>query len=218
MSPINRTLTNPFGIQASASQYLSGSYLSPKRFSSIGWQLNLSLELDADRYLDVGSGNSILAYLLRKQDKSVFSIDHNLGSIPDVQAIFPFLPFCAGVVDACLCFQVLEHLPYSLVREGLAELARVSKKYIVISLPDQTEELSGRQRFARRVYQTFRFPLRWKPPSRQPDPEHFWEIGMDGILPEDIIRIAQMCQLTVKKNFRNPLFVYHHFFVFEKLR
>lgn len=125
MSPTNRTAENPSGIQASASQYLSANYLSPVRFSSIGWQLNLSLDLDAENFLEIGSGNNLLNYLLRKNSKSVFSIDHNRDTHPEIQALLPNLPILDCAVDASLCFQVLEHIPYEQFLISLRELARV---------------------------------------------------------------------------------------------
>jgi hypothetical protein len=208
----------PLSTQASPGKYLSGSYLSPKRFSSIGWQLTLCLELEAEYYLEIGSGNNLLVDLLRKNNKTIFSIDLSNAILPDIQASIPYLPISDCAVDASLCFQVLEHIPYDRITECLSELARVSKKFVVISLPDRSEELSLTQRLARKIYQIFHFPLRFKPPITLLDPEHFWEIGIDGISAEDIIKKAEISGLNVIKYFRNPLFRFHHFFVLEKFK
>src|SRR5439155_2642894 len=41
-----------------------------------------------------------------------------------------------GAVDVALCGQVLEHLPWSDVPRALGELARVSRKGVVLTVPD----------------------------------------------------------------------------------
>jgi SAM-dependent methyltransferase len=214
--PINRSEEEPFGIQAPSTQYSSPNYLTPRRLSSIGYQYELAVNTRGQKFLDVGSGNGILSWLLQNNGTEVVSIDHNPGVKPNLVCVLPHLPIKSNAVDVSLCFQVLEHLPYKFLGPSMMELARVSKSNVVISVPDQTEVPSYKQQFAREIYQTFHLPLRWKPPSRRTDPEHFWEIGVDGIFVEDIIKISEMCQLTMIKHFRNTLFDYHHFFVFEK--
>ncbi len=218
MSPVHRSLDSPFGIQAPAEYYLGDDYLSPNRFSSIGWQFNLSCRLNVHSYVEIGSGNDILAFLLRKRGKLIFTVDHNPGISPDLIGILPQLPLVSRSVDAVLCFQVLEHLPYGLLETCLGELTRVCKRFVVVSVPDQTVRSSPKQRLALRVYETIHFPARWKPLPSDIDPEHFWELGHNGVSAENIIDIATKCVLGLVNHFRNDLFLYHHFFVFERLR
>jgi len=46
------------------------------------------------------------------------------------------LPFESGSFDLVTCLEVLEHLPFGVFERALSELQRVSKKYIIISVPN----------------------------------------------------------------------------------
>ncbi len=213
MSPRRRTHELPFGLQAPASQYVDPTYLSPQRLSSVGFQYSLGIGLGGHSYLDVGSGNGLLVWLLRRQGKLAIAVDHNSDTRPGVVGLLPHLPFLDAAVDVSLCFQVLEHMPFSMLGSCLTDLARVSRLGVIISVPDQTEPMSCRYNMERRFYHRFRFPRRWKGKDRGIDEEHFWELGHDGLEPGDLCLIASACGLTTTRHFRNPHFPYHHFFV-----
>ena len=48
------------------------------------------------------------------------------------------MPVEDGAYDAIVCSQVLEHLPFEDVERALAELARVARVGLVVSVPDAT--------------------------------------------------------------------------------
>ena len=163
--PVNRTEADPFGIQSPGERYSYAAYLTPKRMSSIGWQLALCEETCGSTFLEVGIGSSVLASLLKHQGKTAITIDHNPEIEPDVIGQLPQLPIADQSADACLCFQVLEHLPFSYLEPCLRELRRVSRLRVLISLPDQTEILDAGARRRHAIYQRFGFPKRWHPPQ-----------------------------------------------------
>lgn len=210
----NRTIENPNAVQAASAQYLSPRYLSPKRFSSIGWQYRLCIETNSNSFLDVGSGNNILSWLLSKAGKQIISIDHNFEVRPDIVGLLPQLPVRSKAVETALCFQVLEHLPFQMVLDCLKEFKRISSKYVIISVPDQSDILSNRIKLMRAFADHMGFPKRWKTPLKTKNEEHFWELGFDQIDSETFIILAKRCGLTIQKDFQNNLYPYHHFFVF----
>ena len=73
---------------------------------------------------DVSSGALDIAARLNPEARFV------LGSVVD-------LPFPDGSFDAVGCFEVLEHLPHDLPRQALTELARVTRRAIVLSVPHE---------------------------------------------------------------------------------
>jgi len=58
-------------------------------------------------------------------------------NIPGVQGTAEALPFTNGAFDLVTCFEVLEHLPYEAFPIALREIARVSRKYIIVSVPNR---------------------------------------------------------------------------------
>jgi hypothetical protein len=47
------------------------------------------------------------------------------------------LPFPRGHFDLVICTEVLEHLPQSVLEAGVREMQRVSRRYILVSVPNQ---------------------------------------------------------------------------------
>lgn len=213
--PINRTKDNPFGIQKSYLEYYEPGYLKPNRMSSYGYQYKLAMEANSDTYLNVGSANDLLNYLLLKQGKFIVDLDIDKETRPRVTAKIPDLPFSSKSFDVVMCFQVLEHMPFSFISQSLKELNRIACRQIILSLPDITQSKKGK--FKYRFFSLFKRPRKWqiyKP--RSIDPEHFWEIGAGDINLDMVISCFQKENLTIFNHFRNELYPYHHFFVLEK--
>jgi len=101
---------------------------------------------DCSSILDIGCGNGFFLHLIQKsinitdlvgiepiKDK-VKSMIHNFN-IPGIIADAGHLPFKSESFDAVIALEVLEHLPYTTYSKALNEIQRISKKYIVISVP-----------------------------------------------------------------------------------
>jgi ubiquinone/menaquinone biosynthesis C-methylase UbiE len=92
--------------------------------------------------LDAGCGNGVFVQYLQKNrnnidihalDRSVAALKH-VGvnkTVGDVSK----MPFESNNFDCVSCLEVLEHLPVDVFDRALSELARVSKKYLLISVP-----------------------------------------------------------------------------------
>ena len=53
--------------------------------------------------------------------------------ISDISA----LPFADHSFDLVSCLEVLEHLPYSTFFDALTEISRITKKYVLVSVPNE---------------------------------------------------------------------------------
>lgn len=98
--------------------------------------------------LDAGCGNGLFLNTLSKRrplldlkgfDRSQEAIKHvlvpcELGDVSNIN-------FENDSFDCTTCLEVIEHIPYKLYSKVLLELARVTKKYIIISVPFE-EDLS----------------------------------------------------------------------------
>jgi len=100
---------------------------------------NVISNLSVKTILDVGCGpgtitNRLLGY-------EVSAIDPNLDYLKQVdckekiEGSIDNIPFGDGTFDLVLCTSVLEHLPDKTLMEGIQELKRVSKRYLLISTP-----------------------------------------------------------------------------------
>lgn len=211
--PISRTEVDPYGIQHDPLDYSSPSYLHPARMSSYGYQYKLAMGTGGNSFINVGSGNHLLKYLLTTQKKSVIDFDLDFKTQPDVAGVFPYLPFRDKLFDIALCFQTLEHFPLSMFRSNLSELIRISSK-VIISIPDITRSKS--EKLKNEFYRQMGFPKEWSVyRDRSIDQEHFWEIGDGSITTQTILNLIDEENLKIAQHFRNKLNPYHHFFIFS---
>jgi hypothetical protein len=205
----------PFEIQKSAPDYLK-NYLSPQRMTSIAFQYQLAIESNKHNFLEVGPGNNLLSFLLRKSGKNVQGIDIDIDISPDVLGVIPNLPFRDQCFEVSLCFQVLEHLPFTYFIPSLLELARVSSQFVIISLPHRTiNKISPLRKLGNFFYHITGRGYRWKIEEVKRNQEHFWEIGLDKPI-DEINEAFKIANLTLSTEFRNPFLDYHHFFILHK--
>jgi ubiquinone/menaquinone biosynthesis C-methylase UbiE len=128
------------------------------------------------------------------------------------------MPFPDESYDVVCAFQMLEHIPFVESLRALAEIARVSKKGILISLPDCAV------RWPMSIYMpklgTFQltFPKpRVVAPVHKFDGQHYWEINKKGYsLPYVIKSFEEASRTRLLKTFRVHEHTYHRFFVFGK--
>lgn len=96
---------------------------------------------DTKKILDLGSGDGLVLNILRDSghDSVAFDISYNaLKYIKNdklVQGTASDLPFSSNSFDCVIACEVLEHIPNDLFDSVLKEISRVSKKYIIITVP-----------------------------------------------------------------------------------
>ncbi|MBP8001435.1 MAG: class I SAM-dependent methyltransferase [Chloroflexi bacterium] len=130
------------------SQHLDGYYENP-----VLWQPTRYVGLDSMRVqkatqwlpveahfvLDVGCGNGVLTDQLTGQHQAI-GVDRSWSALqwvksPHAQADVGQLPFKANAFDGLVCMEVLEHLPLSVFTRALSELVRVTRRYLLITVP-----------------------------------------------------------------------------------
>lgn len=214
-------LTKPESLPQSL--YWTTDYLSPERFSSIGYQWKLAVESGSNSFLEIGPGGGLLTILLRAKGLDVITSDINKSLKPSVAIGLPLLPFRDKAVEVVLCFEVLEHIQWEFFLPSLREIKRVASNKVIISLPNCKPSVVKPQKYSvfGAVYwgkKVLRSILDWAQPTEvdyQIPLEHRWEIGVLNISADIIIEHAKQIGLSHKEDFRNPHSPYHHFFVFE---
>lgn len=104
---------------------------------------------DVQTILDVGCGNGIFCNFVSEQRSScrITAVDRseaalNYVMIPKVRGEITALPWPNASFDCVTALEVLEHLPTQTFLRARREIARLAKKYIVVSVPNR--QLLGR--------------------------------------------------------------------------
>ncbi len=99
---------------------------------------------DARRSLDVGCAFGFVVEALREVgidasgcDTSQYALDHALGARGHLRyaRLGHRLPYRRGEFDVVSAFEILEHVPPDTIPGALAELRRVSNRYLVATIP-----------------------------------------------------------------------------------
>lgn len=202
----------------SAAHY-DAEYLSHGRSYSIAAQLAAIMELAPRSVLEVGVGTGIGAFALRRIGLEVTTLDVQGGLAPDIVGDVRAIPRPDASFDVASCCQVLEHLPLVDLPVALRDLRRVTRRRLVLSLPDITRHcecsfslpLVGQRGFS------FSLPVRepdaaWKA-ARLEAMGHYWEIGMNGATAGRIGAEIRHAGFDSVRTFRVREIPWHRFFI-----
>jgi SAM-dependent methyltransferase len=211
-------------IQVKKEHYFRKKYDDLSRFISYFYQVDLAQDLAGkdSKILEIGKGNGFFSDYMKKNGYNVATCDFDKNLQPDIVADVRSLPLTDASFDLVTAFEVLEHLPFEDVPKALAELARVAKKRVILSLPYRSTGLEWvlkfpgiRTIFGRPLLSLFlRIPLKFGgiKVSRQ----HFWEIDCWQWRLSKIRKLLRK-NFRIVKEIRPPLNHYHLFFVLEKI-
>jgi hypothetical protein len=191
--------------------YTSLRYDTKRRWASYWHQIDETLAVKPETVLLVGVGSGVVCDYLRTTDVAVTTLDvvEELG--PDIVADVRRIPREAAAFDVVVCCQVLEHMPYSTVPAAVAELARVARRRVVLSLPRRGRYFE----LAVRIPPLPRFSRSGILPNRRRfdgDAEHRWELGSRAVPPRRFEElIAQHVEL--ERSYHVPEHPYHVFYV-----
>lgn len=102
---------------------------------------------NVESLLEVGCGDGRIINRLKGKYEKICGLDISKKALdyvetPKVQGTLENLPFADKSFDIVICCEVLEHLPYTIYKKAVKEIERVSKEYILISVPnDENLEL-----------------------------------------------------------------------------
>lgn len=203
--------------QVASTRYLSG-YDDRGRWSSYWVQIEHAITFARHgRMVEIGVGNGLVTrYLRTVVGVEVTTVDIHPGLSPGVVSDISRLPFADQAFGCVIACQVLEHLPYEHSKLALRELRRVAR-FGVISVPNVTRwyvQLSvgiGTRR--KRVLAIDGGKLPFCPAPRRSTPNHYWELGLEGVSVDLFLATLKETGWTTRLAFRNPDNPYHHFFI-----
>ncbi len=207
--------------QVKKEHYFRRKYDDLGRFISYFYQADLAVSVPAENVLEIGKGNGTVSDYLKKLDYKVTTADIDQALNPDIVADIRKLPFQDGSFDLVMACEVLEHLPFLEFEKILEELKRVSKKYILLSLPYRSTgfEAVFKFPFIRSIIGSsfldlfLRIPLKFG--GIEVSKQHYWEIDrwqysfrkVQGIIGK---------HFNIIKSVSPVLNHYHYFFLLEK--
>ena len=191
--------------------YNNSNYAGRKRLFSFIEQIDNVQKLNPKSILEIGVGNKFTSTYLKLFFK-VLTMDNNEKLAPDIIGSVEKIPIEDNRVDLILCCQVLEHLPFDSFYKALAELYRVSKKYLILSLPD-AKRFYKFMFFSKYEYLIPKFRLSYRPIR---NPEHYWEINRKGFPEKMIVQTIKKANWKIKDDFRVYNNQGHHFYILEK--
>jgi SAM-dependent methyltransferase len=201
------------------------SYYERRRLYSVGVQAEVLWSLRPSSVLEVGPGRGVFAALFRQlSGAAVVTLDIDPTLRPDVIGSAFELPFEDGAFDAAACFQMLEHLPFGRFAAALAEMRRVARAGMALSLPDCSLALTFRLgiRNPRKdgwVGAWTVQPSSWALRKFKTVPNsagHYWEIGRKGTPLSIVRRAIAESGWRIEKELRTAENAYHRFFVLKK--
>lgn len=196
-----------------AKDYKFYQYDYKERWISYWHQIDEILKLEPESVLEIGVADKVVADYLKKQGVAVKTLDINRELKPDFTANVLKMPLLDNSFFVILCAEVLEHLSFSNFEKALLEIKRVSKKFVVLTLPHfgPAIKICLKLPFVKEKRFAFKLPFLKKHQSK----EHCWEIGKKGYSAEKIKKIIRK-HFKIRKEFIPFENQYHHFFILEK--
>lgn len=198
--------------QVGHDHYFNKCYDSKERFMSYWHQINEIIRLNPKRTPEIGIGNGFISKYLKERGINIMTLDIDRKLNPDVIGSVLQMPFGNDSFDAIACYEVLEHLPYSNFSAALAEIFRVSKSHVILSLPDINRAYRFNVQIPKICEIRKLIPLpRLRRPIHNFDGEHYWEIGKSGYPLSRIIGDIQKAGFELEDTYRVFEHPYHRF-------
>lgn len=201
--------------QVNKEAYSIQKYGHTDRFVSYAHQLREISKCNPKTMLEIGVGDKLVANYIRNNTAIQYTcadIADDVGA--DVIASVTELPFEDSSFDVVCAFEVLEHLPFEMFDTALSELARVSKKDVLISLPHFGPPIKFLLKLPFLPELKFAFKVLY-PRKHEFDGQHYWEIGKRDY-PISCIRASLTKHFTIRNEYVPFGNQYHHFFVLNK--
>lgn len=206
-------------LQVESNRYLFNKYVSKERFCSYWHQINEIMILNPESILEIGIGDGLVSNYLKHKGLNIITMDIDEGLNPDYVGSVLSMPFSDKCFEVISCFEVLEHLPYDDFYKALNEIYRVSRRYVVISLPDATRAYPLYIKMPKIGKFRILVPVpRLKVLKHKFDGQHYWEIGKMSYPLHRIIDDIKKCAFQLVKCYRVFEMPYHRFFILEKVR
>lgn len=211
-----------FKTQVKKEHYSKAEYDDYESFISYYYQTKCLLDLstEIDNILEIGIGNKKLTNYLKEYGFNVTTCDYAEDLEPDKVADVRNLPFEDNEFDAVVAFEVLEHIPFLDFRNALKEIRRVSRQYVIISIPNSTSYIEWKIKFSIPKIRNKQSYFKLQIPNfltKQGDSNHKWELNKKKFPIKKIRNEIFESGLKILNEFEPELNLFHHFFIMRKV-
>jgi len=200
------------------------AHLDKERLYSYVYQVEYAAACAPDSILYVGKGTGIAPYLLSRcpGNPKITTLDVDTELKPDILGSVLDIPLNDQAVDLTMCCQVLEHLPFDDLLPALREMRRVTRRRLIMSLPDKRLYFCMRIK-APLIRLTLPLSLPRPDTMRRPCPRwkleksgHYWEIGYKGASLGTVKKHLRQAGWKIKEITRVYDLSWHTFFVLDR--
>lgn len=164
------------------------------------------------KVLEIGPGAGHTTWLLRQWGMEVTTLDFDPKITPNIVGDVTSLPIANDAFDCVLAAEVLEHIPFAEFGTALSELRRISKGYVVISLPAPFVGISALLNFSGLQERGMHFGVPFLV-NHKFDGQHYWELGKRGYSISKVRDVIRSTGLKIVNEFRPAPSLYTYFFV-----
>jgi len=200
--------------------YQSDAYFSAPLLASVCEQLVRVHRSRPNNVLEIGKGSGFVSGYLSNAGIPIHTFDINPALEPDIVGNVVELTrhVAEKSYDVVLCSEVLEHMPLELSKVAIAEIAKVARKKVIISLPVCQYKLLDIQakvfvRFRRRL--DFDINLFRAKRGKTISKLHHWEVDSSDATSAKQLRAIFEQSFRVLEESRSRLCPYHLFFELE---
>lgn len=214
--------TSEHQVQVDTSHYFSSKYASLDRFISYFYQIDHIRNLHPKRLLFIGVGDGLVSdYIAKHAGIEIVTYDFDARLNPTVVGDVRSLPFPDNSFDAVVAFEVLEHIPLADAQIAVAEIARVTSKTFIMSVPYRRAGFEWILRFpgirslCKRDFLrvALMFPLVFG--GFAESGQHYWETDARQFSAKKIRTMLRQW-FTITREFTAPLDYYRWFITMEK--
>lgn len=169
--------------------------------------------------LEIGPSHGLVTEYLRKFGVKVTTLDYKQEYKPDVVGDVRALPFPDNAFDMAIACEVLEHMPFQDTLKAAAEMRRVARSAVLISVPDARRTLFG-LRWKLPFFKERHLAVRIPALTRQVvtgERGHHWEIGKIGYPSRFVRRAFRNIGFRVRRSGPLPDTPCNHYFLLEKI-
>jgi ubiquinone/menaquinone biosynthesis C-methylase UbiE len=196
--------------------YYDFPYEPLPRWSSYWYQIHEVMQKRPKNILEIGVGNRVVSGYFKTKGLDVTTLDIDESLKPDIVATVTKIPVPDSSYDVVLAAEILEHLPFSDFSVALKEMHRVSREYVVLSLPHWGSVVAGILKIPLIPWLRFIFKLPGFKKHVMSKNGHFWEIGKHKYSLSTVKDNIKKSGFEIIKDYIIIEYPYHHFYILKK--